>query len=223
MTAQSTTTTKTGRGIFICLEGGEGSGKTAMATAVATRLRELGRSVVEVADPGSTPLAKQIRKIVLDAAIPCDPSQQTLLYTAARAALAEEVARLLDNGTDVVVGRWTLSTLVYQGQLGHVGVDKVDWLNTNFVDLEPDIYILLDASPDLALKRKLAAVGSYEMEKDRFDSRGMDWHTAVRNAYFEYAESNGYPIINADQCIEEVAAAVWDVCTTHSMFHKLVK
>ncbi len=214
---------KQGRGIFICLEGGEGSGKTTMAAVVCQYLTELGRIAREVSDPGSTPLAQRIREIVVDATIPCTPSQQALLYIAARDALADEVTQYLDIGEDVVSGRWTLSTLVYQGALGSVGIDKVDWLTKNFISAEPDIYILLNASPEVALQRKQAAVGDAAMGKDRFDSRSLDWHRDVRNAYYLYAEEHGYPIIDADRPLEEVKQAVIAVCQANPTFRQLMQ
>ena len=101
------------RGIFICFEGGEGSGKTTMATATADYLRSFGHTVEEVADPGSTPFAQKMRELLLDKSFPCDPHQQTLLYTAARRSLAQEIETKLDEGIHVIAGRWLWSTLVY--------------------------------------------------------------------------------------------------------------
>jgi dTMP kinase len=151
---------------------------------------------------------------VIDANCPCNPAQQALLYITARAALADEIRELLDQGVDVVCGRWTLSTLVYQGDLGKVGIAKIRWLTKNFVDLDPDIYILLNASPEIALMRKRQAVGDVAISNDRFDSRPIDWHKAVQNSYFCYAEGKSYPVVDADRTIDEVTAAVLAICKT---------
>lgn len=206
------------RGLFICLEGGEGSGKTTMAAFMRDYLQSRGREVVEVYDPGSTLLAQRIREIVVDKNIPCTPEQQALLYITARDALADEVSHQLDIGVDVVCGRWTLSTFVYQGIMGGVDLGKIRWLATNFIDVEPDIYVLLDATPELALARKLAAVGTANLGKDRFDSRSMDWHVGIRNAYFAAAQEMGYPIVDADRNMDEVTASVLAVCQANPKF-----
>lgn len=200
------------RGVFICLEGGEGSGKTTMTKVVYDYLKSIGREAREVSDPGSTPLAQRVREIVIDAHCPCTPAQQALLYVTARDALANEIRDLLDMGIDVVCGRWTLSTLVYQGELGGVDIDKIRWLTANFIDLNPDIYILLNSTPEIALTRKREAVGDSAIANDRFDSRPIDWHRAVQNAYYGYAEGKGYPVVDADRPLDEVAAAVLAIC-----------
>lgn len=209
-------------GLFICLEGGEGSGKTTIATAVREYLEGLGRNVMEVSDPGSTPLAQRLREIVVDANIPCTPTQQALIYVTARNALAEEICQHLDLGTDVVSGRWTMSTIIYQGVLGGVGLGKVAVLTENFVNLEPDIYILLNATPEIALARKAAAVGQDAMAANRFDGRSLDWHKNIQQEYYRLALNAGYPIIDADQPLEAVKAAVIAVCQTNPKFREMV-
>ena len=200
-------------GKFICIEGGAGSGKTTMAKAVVAWLESKGRKVKEVFDPGSTPLAMKLREILVTAAIPCTPRQQTLLYIAARTALADEILRLTADGYDVVCGRWTLSTLVMQGRAGNVGTKTVEWLADRFVMLIPDLYIVLDADPVQALARKRAAVGDDAIKADRFDGRGPEWHEMIRNEYRDLATQYEYPIVNADLPVEQVAANVIALCT----------
>lgn len=208
------------RGLFICLEGGEGVGKTTLVGKLGEYMRQFGRTVREVADPGETVLAKKIRELVLDNSVPCTPSQQTLLYVAARNALAGEIRTYLDAGIDVISGRWTLSTLVYQGKLGEVGSDKVDWLTENFIGLHPDIYILLDVDPVIALTRKADAVGAASMQRDRFDGRDLAWHTAVRNAYVAHAEDNQHAIVDASGPLDTVQNAVIAVCRANTRFRQ---
>lgn len=200
------------RPMFICIEGGEGSGKTTMTAAVTAWLTSKGRKVKEVGDPGSTPLAQRLREIVVSKDIPCSPEQQALLYVAARSALGDEVKQMMKDGFDVVCGRWTLSTLVYQGLCGGAGLTKVRQLAEQFIKVNPDIYIVLDATPDLALARKRAAVGDHDFEKDRFDSRGMDWHNRVCDCYAEMARTHEYPIVDADKPLLDVEQAVIAIC-----------
>ena len=212
----------TKRGLFICLEGGEGSGKTTMVRTVKDYLSSQGREVIEMTDPGSTPLALALRAIVVDAHVPCTPHQQALLYIAARDALADEVSHYLDIGTDVVCGRWTLSTIIYQGLLGQVGVENVEWLAKNFVGIDPDIYIVLNATPEIALARKQAAVGAQAMFDDRFDGRPIEWHRKIQDTYYMLAQEAGYPIVDADKPLTEVQKAVISVCQTHHRFRAVV-
>lgn len=197
---------------FICIEGGEGSGKTAMSAVVTAWLRSCGRKVTEVYDPGSTPLAQKLREIVVGKDIPCTPEQQALLYVAARSALADEIKQLLASGHDVVCGRWTLSTMIYQGICGEVGVGKVNLLTEEFIHVNPDIYIVLDATPEIAIARKKADVGEDNLAKDRFDSRDMNWHYQIRDSYTQLARKNNYPVVNADQPLVVVAGAVVAIC-----------
>lgn len=210
------------RGLFICLEGGEGSGKTSMATRLKAYMEKLGRTVVEVADPGTTVLAQRARSIVLDASIPCNPEQQALLYILARSSLAEEVRQHLAAGRDVIAARWTLSTQVYQGLLGKVGLETISWLTRRFVNLDPDIYILLDASPELALARKRQAVGDAAMAADRFDGRDLTWHNSLRAAYLHVAGVYRYDIVNADKSLNDVETDVITACQCHQCFRERV-
>ncbi len=206
------------KGLFVCLEGGEGCGKTRMAQFLASRMKNFGRSVREVADPGSTPLSTHIRKILLDASIPCDPISQALLYTTSRRALAAEVKAHLEEGTDIITGRWVMSTLVYQGMMGRVGKDLVMQLHAEFVDLTPDVCVLLDVPAEIGLNRKRQDKGVGGMQKERFEQRSVDWHTQLRHCYLEVAEELGLPVVNANQPVEKVQKAVLEACKTSKRF-----
>lgn len=191
-----------------------------MAAVVREYLESRGRAVKEVSDPGSTPLSQRLREIVVDANVPCTPDQQALLYIAARDALADEVSHYLDIGTSVISGRWTMSTLIYQGILGKVGVEKVNWLAQNFVNVDPDIYILLDANPEIAIARKRQSVGEQAIAMDRFDSRPIEWHREIQTHYYMLAMDAGYPIIDANRPLDEVTQAVLSVCQANTRFRE---
>src|SRR5689334_2159198 len=103
------------RGKLFVVEGVEGAGKSVQAKLLAERLRELGRSVVEVREPGSTPIAQELRRILLDVNIGRTAVTNVLLFTAARVELWEDVIKpALDAGNDVVSDRNWLSSAAYQ-------------------------------------------------------------------------------------------------------------
>ena len=105
------------RGLFITFEGMDGSGKTTQMHRLAARLRGLGRTVLETAEPGGTPIGMKIRRILLDAANQeLSPTTEVLLYFASRAQNVDEwIASALDRGEIVLADRFTDSSLVYQG------------------------------------------------------------------------------------------------------------
>lgn len=213
------------RGIFICFEGGEGSGKTTMAHKIADRLRSFGHTVEEVADPGSTPFAQKMRELLLDKSFPCDPEQQALLYTAARRSLAEEIKIKLNQGVHVITGRWVWSTLVYQCFVQGVDPFTIEQLHDRFVTLHPDIYVLLDIDPAIALARKLAQKGSKEeIAKDRFESMDLPFHEKIREAYISVATQSNSPIVDTGQFnLEEAGEHVERLCQQNYKYKRLLK
>src|SRR5690349_15520147 len=106
-----------GRGLFITFEGMDGSGKSTQIARLVKRLREVGRTVVETAEPGGTRIGNQIRAILLDSENrELAPSAELLLYFAARAQNVDElIIPALERGDVVVSDRFTDSSLVYQG------------------------------------------------------------------------------------------------------------
>ena len=200
------------RGRFICIEGGEGTGKTAISGLLANYLIKQGRNVDVVADPGSAPLSQELRKIVINKSIPCNPLQQAMLYLTARSALAEELKVMLNDGHDVICGRWTLSTMVYQGVCQGVPLVLIEELTKTLVDLTPDIYILLDCPPEIAVERKRIA-DPQAFAQDRFDSRGMDWHNKIRDAYKRFAAQYNYLCVDASRPLPEVQQDVIKLCS----------
>ena len=105
------------RGIFITFEGMDGSGKTTQMHRLAERLRSLGRTVLETAEPGGPPIAQKIRRILLDSANrELSPTTEVLLYFASRAQNVDQwILPALDRGEIVLSDRFTDSSLVYQG------------------------------------------------------------------------------------------------------------
>lgn len=211
-----------GRGMFICIEGGEGVGKTTICEMLTELLLADGVKAQAVSDPGTALLSQKVREIVVDASIPCTPLQQTLLYLTARSSLADEVKALRDDGVTVVSGRWGLSTTVYQGICGGVGREFVEDLGRRCISEWPDICILLDADPQVAISRKRDSVGDAAILADRFDSRAIEWHQSLRDAYLAVAADAGYPVVDATKSIDETFDSVLAVCQAFPDFRKLI-
>jgi dTMP kinase len=181
------------RGRFITLEGIEGVGKTTQVATVRATLEALGRRFHGTREPGGTPLAEDIRALVLAPRTePVPGSAELLLMFAARAVhVANLIEPTLAAGQDVVCDRFTDATYAYQG--GGRGVPVADVAALEAIThggLQPDLTLLLDAPPALALqraKRRSAA--------DRFEAETL--------AFFERVV-----VVDAAQPLEAVSAAV---------------
>jgi len=198
------------KGTFITFEGGEGCGKTTQVATLAQRLRDAGRSVVELREPGGTGLGDKIRSILLDPNSPamCDEAE-ALLFAASRAQLVHQVILpALQKGHVVLSDRFVDSSLVYQGVARGLGVDAV--LAANQMALQgvwPDLTLYLDIEASAGMKRarKRAIFDRIELEE-------MKFHRDVRRGFKALADQ--YPdritVIDATPTEDQVAAAVWD-------------
>lgn len=183
---------------FIVLDGIDGCGKGEQIKRLKTYLEDRGnRKPVEVHDPGTTPAAVAIRKLLLNKGLGMVPEVQTLLYTAARRSLKHHIARLRTMGHDVLCNRWWLSTLAYQGYTGKVGPFMVTELQKDWVGYEPDIHIVLDLPAEVAAERtgKRSDPGGKENLKplpmhDRFEARGHEYMEEVRQSFLLAAEDH---------------------------------
>ena len=198
--------------MFITLEGPEGSGKTTAVSAACKRLEEMGYQIVRTREPGGTPIAEQIRNVILDKAnTAMDPRTEALLYAASRRQhLVEKVWPALKEGKIVICDRYLDSSLAYQGGARDLGVDNV--LNVNLFATEntwPDLTLLFDLPPEVGLARINA---NASREVNRLDLETLEFHNKVRNTFLELARR--YPerfvIIDASKSQEEVANATMD-------------
>src|SRR4051794_18911417 len=139
------------RGKFISFEGGEGAGKSTQARMLRDQLVSRGREVLLTREPGGSPGAEEIRKLVVEGEPErWTPLAETLLFIAAR---ADHVARLIEPalaaGTWVISDRFADSTFVYQGIARGLGIETVRHLQqTALRDFAPDLTIVLDLDPD---------------------------------------------------------------------------
>ena len=195
--------------MFITLEGPEGSGKTTAVDYAVSKLEEMGYRIVRTREPGGTPIAEQIRNVILDKEnTAMDKRTEALLYAASRRQhLVEKVWPALKEGKIVECDRYLDSSLAYQGGARGLGVDNI--LNINMFATEgtfPDLTLLFDIEPEIGLAR-IAANANREV--NRLDLEKLEFHKTVRNTFLELAKR--YPerfiIIDASKSREEVADA----------------
>jgi dTMP kinase len=192
--------------LFITFEGGEGSGKSSVMKLLAERLEQEGYSIVTTREPGGTPIAEEIRNVILDKKnTDMDPRTEALLYAASRRQhLVQKVWPALKEGKLVLCDRFLDSSLAYQGVARHLGVDEI--LNVNLFATEgkyPDLTLFFDLEPEIGLARIAANAGR---EVNRLDLEKMDFHKNVRAAFQDLAKrfADRYVVIDASQSFEKV-------------------
>jgi len=173
------------RGLWITLEGGDGSGKTTQATALEAWLREGGREVVRTREPGGSDVGVLIRDIVLHHRGDIAPRAEALLYAADRAHHVATVVRpALDRGAVVVQDRYLDSSVAYQGAGRILDAGEVRDLSLWATDgALPDITVLLDLDPAAARAR----LDADDKPFDRLEAEKADFHERVRTAFLGLA------------------------------------
>lgn len=201
-------------GHFITLEGGEGAGKSTQAKALVAKLKDLGHQAVLTREPGGSPRAEDMRKVLLSgAASRFGPFGEAILFAAARDDHLEQVIRpALAEGKWVVSDRFSDSTKAYQG--AGAGLDRatLDGLERVIVaDTRPDLTIVLDVPPQNGLARVQARAGGGTGSADRFEAMDIAFHERLRNAFLDMAarEPERFVVIDGTAPPESVAAGVW--------------
>ena len=191
---------------FITFEGGEGCGKSTVLKAIKERLESEGVSVVLTREPGGTPIAEQIRNVILDKGnTAMDGRTEALLYAASRRQhLVEKIWPALQEGKTVLCDRYLDSSLAYQGGARGLGIDEV--LSINLFATEgtyPDLTLLFDLEPEQGLARIAA---NQNREVNRLDLEKLDFHHQVRNNFLVRAKRypDRYVIIDASQPLADV-------------------
>ncbi len=192
--------------MFVTIEGPEGSGKSSVTKEVAARLEKEGFEVVLTREPGGTPIAEQIRNVILDKEnTKMDPVTEALLYAASRRQhLVEKVWPLTKEGKIVISDRFIDSSLAYQGGARNLGIDYI--LELNHFATEgyfPDLTLLFDIEPELGLKRIAANKGR---EVNRLDLEKIEFHHQVRQTFLDIAHRfpDRFVILDASKSFEEV-------------------
>ena len=165
--------------MFISLDGIDGAGKSTQIDLLRHYLEAKGATVACFRDPGSTKLGEAVREILLHREdIPLANTSEMLLYMAARAQLVVEQLRpALQSGSTVICDRFLLANVVYQGVAGGMNVDEL-WSVGKCATggLAPDITIVLDIDPEIAVKR-------LQRGPDRLEKRGIEYFRLVRQGF----------------------------------------
>lgn len=201
------------RGRFITFEGGEGTGKSTQAKLLAAALEAKGHKVVLTREPGGSPGAEEIRKLLVEGEPDrWTPMAETLLFLAAR---ADHVARLirpeLERGNWVVCDRFSDSTLAYQGKARGLGVDDLNELQGIALEgFMPHLTFILDMPVEVGLKR---ADERGHRHEGRFERFTKDFHERLRSAFRDIAEREPERcvLIDGTQSPDAVAADIWRV------------
>ncbi|GAB0114730.1 dTMP kinase [Acidisoma sp. C75] len=200
-------------GRFIVFEGGDGAGKGSVLAAVAAALRAEGRAVLTTREPGGTPEGLGLRALLLsEAGRVWEPGAELLLMTAARVQHVERVIKpAVAAGQIVLCDRFVGSTLAYQG--GGRGLPEVliRALHRDFVgDYWPDLTVLLDVAPAIALGRSRARLAESAADEGRFEALDLGFHERVRAAFL--AQAAAAPartlVVDAAPALAEVEAGV---------------
>ncbi|MET1028629.1 MAG: dTMP kinase [Dongiaceae bacterium] len=206
---------------FITFEGGEGAGKSTQIRLLAETLRQAGLSVVLTREPGGSPGAEQIRKLLVEG-IPGRWTAETeaLLHFAARADHLDKVIRpALAAGGWVLCDRFADSTVAYQGY-GH-GLD-LNWLaelRARIVgETEPGLTVIFDLPVETGLARAADRVAaSAAQAEDRYERMDRAFHQRLRDGYLAIAKAapDRCRLLPADRPLDDVAAALRQLVARH--------
>ncbi len=196
------------RGRFIVFEGIDGCGKTTQVDQLVAALEKQGRSVMRLREPGGTPLGDAVRGLLLERrGFAMSAWTEVFLFMASRSQLvAEKLLPALEEGRTIVLDRYYYSTAAYQGAAGKVGVPVVIEIAENIAHFpKPDLVLLLDIDPQVALKRLGGA-------RDRVEDKGTAYQKKVRAAFLDIAASDKkrFRVIDASQQRERVHAQILD-------------
>jgi dTMP kinase len=195
-------------GVFITLEGGDGSGKSTQAALLEIWLTEVGRTVVRTREPGGTDFGTEVREIVLHSRGHIAPRAEALLYAADRAQhIATKVRPALERGEVVVQDRYLDSSVAYQGVGRVLDAGEIRDLSLWAAEgLLPDVTILLDLDEEVARAR----LDDANKRFDRLEAEKSDFHRRVREAFLALAaaEPERFLVVDAALPAEEIASVI---------------
>ena len=196
------------KGVFISLEGIEGTGKSTQTRLLSEHLRKQGHEVVQTLEPGGTAIGMKIREILLSLESgEMDPVTELLLYNASRVQhLCQVVIPALQRGSVVITDRFSDSTVAYQGYGRGIDLTLLDSLDEIATGrLRPDLTILLDIEVETGLMRNRQA-----NKRDRLELEDIRFHEKVRRGFLDIAGSDPgrFRVIPCTGSIDEVQARV---------------
>jgi dTMP kinase len=196
------------RGRFITFEGTEGVGKSTQLENAANTLKDLGVDFIVTREPGGTPMAENIRELLLSPREePVHETTELLLMFAARAQhLHNRILPALDKGQWVLCDRFTDATFAYQGGGRGVPAERIALLESLVQgEVRPDHVILLDAPVETGMAR-----AKKRGELDRFEQETLAFFQRIRDTYLARATAmpGNYHVVNAALPLEQVSASV---------------
>jgi dTMP kinase len=201
-------------GRFITLEGGEGTGKSTQARRLAAALEARGLKCLVTREPGGSPGAEEIRKLLVSG----EPGRwealtETLLIFAARADhVARTIGPALIEGRVVICDRFTDSTYAYQGVGRDMPRETIRRIESVVLDdFKPDLTLVLDLPVEVGLARAKARAQDDSADEGRFEKFDLKFHERLRQAFVDIAKRapDRCVVIDAGGSEDEVAEAIW--------------
>lgn len=196
---------KNNKGMFITIEGGEGSGKTTAIKEIKSWLEERGFDCLVTREPGGLRVSERIREVLVNEEM--DVLTEAMLFTASRNEIVKNViAPALEEGKVVICDRFIDSSYVYQGIVRGLGLDVVKDINKPITDkIMPDLTLYFDIEPEVGLER----IRTNNRETNRFDKEKLDFHKKIRDGYKQLVKSAAFEerieMIEANQNPKQVA------------------
>ena len=200
-------------GIFITLEGIDGTGKSTHARLLRDYLHKRGIATVLTREPGGTKVGEQIRRLLLNPKITRMSSltELTLMYAAREQHLEEVVRPALARGHVVISDRYNDASFAYQGYGRMLGVQTVRSLDRIICGrTQPELTLLLDLDPQVALARARKRNKRHRVKNTRFENHGLKFQKLVRTGYLALAQkqSRRIKVIQADRPVAEIEADI---------------
>ena len=192
--------------MFFVFDGVDGAGKSTQLKLFVQWLHAKAHNVVTCKDPGSTELGEKLRAILLGKhEVPIHMRTEMMMFTTARTQLVQQIVKpALDSGKTVVLDRYILSTVVYQGHAGDLDPDELWRINQIATEgLLPDLTFVLDIPVDIAMPRLGKSL-------DRMESRGVEYMQRVRDGFLKEADRRPckVEIINANRNVDEIQTEI---------------
>ena len=200
-----------GRGLFITFEGGEGSGKSTHVRILDDRLKVNGHEVEVTREPGGTPGAEELRKMLVtgDTQRWSVEAEALLNFAARDDHLRQMIRPALEEGRTVICDRFIDSTRAYQGYAGGCDLALLDALEAGIVgDTRPDLTLILDVDPEEGLRR---ADERPDTGEDRYERKGLEFHVKLREAFHAIArhEPERCVVVSTAGPRDKVAETIW--------------
>ena len=197
---------------MIVIDGVDGSGKGVQTRRLHQAILQAGHAAILTREPGGSPAAEEIRKLLVEG----EPekwdsmTELLLMYAARRSHLNDTIYPSLKSGHWVVSDRFADSSRAFQGIAGELGLEVVEKIHRLVVGtFVPDLILILDIPETVALKRAIKRGG----QEDRFEKKGEHYQSRVRQAFLQIAarDTKHYHVIDADRSIDEVSGDIFDV------------